>query len=223
MKSEFKNVAGIKTHFVKHGTGKNKILCLHGWGGSVASWDNLISKLEKKIDTTIIAVDLPGFGTSEMPPISGWSISQYGKWLEELITKLKWKNPTLMGHSFGCRVIIKFLEKNTGFDGKIILHGAAGIKWPPGIRQRITTKIKPIILPFKKVVPTKIWNKVTGKIFGARDWAHCPIALKKTLEKTLQESCVQEKLHKIEMTYFSSGEKKMDIPLSNPQKYFKKN
>ena len=198
MKSEFKTVAGIKTHLVKHGNGKNKILCLHGWGGSTESWDNLISKLEKKADATIIAVDLPGFGTSAMPPLTGWNIAQYAQWLETLLEKLKWENPTLIGHSFGCRVIIQFLDKHPEFEGKIVLHGAAGIKWPPGIRQRITTKLKPLVTPFKKVVPTKIWNKVTGKIFGARDWVNCPTALKKTLEKTLQENCIHDKLNKIQ-------------------------
>ncbi len=198
MKSEFKNIAGIKTHLVKHGTGKTKILCLHGWGGSIESWDKLISKLEKKIDTTIVAVDLPGFGISKMPPVTGWNIAEYSQWLEELLTKLKWKNPTLIGHSFGCRVIIQFLEKHSEFNGKIVLHGAAGIKWPPKFRQRITTTLKPLVFPFKKVIPIKIWNKITEKIFGARDWANCPMALKKTLEKTVQEDCVRSKLNKIE-------------------------
>ncbi len=196
MKSEFRTIAGIKTCFVKQGTGKNKIICLHGWGGSKESWEGLSSQLIKK-DTTIIAVDLPGFGESEMPPTSGWNTSQYAKWLEELITKVNWKNPTLIGHSFGCRVIVRFLAKHTDFSGKIVLIGGAGIKWPPGIRQRITIKIKPFVLPFKKVVPKKIWNKVLKKVFGARDWANCPNEIKKTLEKTLKESCIRDILKNI--------------------------
>ncbi len=198
MKSEFKTIAGIKTHFVKHGTGKNKILCLHGWGGSAESWDQMAPKLAKKTDATVITIDLPGFGESSPPPLTGWNTSQYAKWLEELLTVFRLKNPTLIGHSFGCRVIIRFLEKHSDFDGKIVLHGAAGIKWPPEFKQRAATKLKPLVMPLKKIVPTKVWNKITGKVFGARDWAHCPVALKKTLEKTLQESCVQNKLHKIE-------------------------
>ena len=197
MKSEFKTILGIKTYFTKHGTGKRKIICLHGWGGSKESWGDMAPKLVKKTDATVLTVDLPGFGESSPPPLSGWDTKQYAKWLEELITTLRWKNPTLIGHSFGCRVIIRFLEKHPEFEGKIILHGAAGIKWPPGFKQKTAGKLKPFVLPLKKIVPTKLWNKVTGKLLGARDWANCPVAMKKTLEKTLNESCVRENLKKI--------------------------
>ena len=198
MKSEFKTIAGIKTHYIKYGIGKNKILCLHGWGGSKESWNDLAPKLVKNGDATIIAIDLPGFGESENPPLSGWTTMQYAKWLEELLVKFKWENPTLIGHSFGCRVIVRFLDTHAEFDGKIVLHGAAGIKWSPELRQRITMKLKPIVLPFKKIVPTKLWNKITGKIFGARDWVHCPAEIQNTLQKTLNEKCLRDKLKKIE-------------------------
>lgn len=197
MKTEFKTIAGIKTHLTKQGTGKNKIICLHGWGGNKESWNDLAPKLVKKSEATVVTVDLPGFGESEHPPLSGWTTMQYAKWLEDLLTKLKWKNPTLIGHSFGCRVIVRFLEKHPEFDGKVVLHGAAGIKWPPGFKQRTAIKIKPLVLPFKTIVPKKVWNKVTGKFFGARDWAHCPGEIKNTLKKTLNETCVRTKLKKI--------------------------
>lgn len=198
MKSQFKNIAGIRTNIIKHGTGRTKIICLHGWGGTAESWAELAPKLVKKLDATVVAIDLPGFGKSDMPPLEGWNTTQYAKWLEELLTKLRWKNPTLIGHSFGCRVITRFLKAHPDFNGKIILHGAAGIKWPPGIKQKIARKIKPIVIPFKKVIPAKVWNKLTGKLFGARDWAHCPQALKNTLQKTLEENCLREDLKKIE-------------------------
>jgi pimeloyl-ACP methyl ester carboxylesterase len=197
MKLDFKTISGIKTCFVKHGTGKEKIICLHGWGGSKESWDDFVPNLIKKTATTIVTVDLPGFGKSGMPPVSGWNTTQYALWLEKLLTNLDWKNPTLIGHSFGCRVIVRFLEKHPEFKGEIVLLGAAGIKWPPGLRQKITTKIKPLVLPFKKIVPNKIWNKVIGKIFGARDWANCPTEIKKTLEKTLKEPCIRNTLKNI--------------------------
>lgn len=198
MKSEFKTILGIKTHFIKRGTGKPKIICLHGWGGSKESWNDMTPKLVKKANATVLTVDLPGFGESSPPPLSGWTTKQYAAWLEEFLAKLRWKNPTLIGHSFGCRVIIRFLEKNPKFEGKIVLHGAAGIKWPPGFKQKTARKLKPLMMPFKKIVPAKIWNKATGKIFGARDWIDCPVVMKKTLEKTLNESCVREKLKTIE-------------------------
>lgn len=198
MKSESKTILGIKTQFTKHGTGKMKIICLHGWGGSKESWNDLVQKLEKKNDATIITVDLPGFGQSTPPPVSGWDTKQYALWLEAFISSFRWKNPTLIGHSFGCRVILRFLEKHPEFTGKIILHGAAGIKCPPGLKQKIAGKLKPFVLPFKKMVPQKLWNKVTGKFFGARDWADCPVTMKKTLEKTLHEPCIRNSLKKIE-------------------------
>ena len=197
MKSEYKKIHGIRTHLVKHGTGKNKIICLHGWGGSTESWAELAPKLAKKTDTTVVAVDLPGFGKSDLPPITGWTTFQYSEWLEELLTKLRWKHPTLIGHSFGCRVITRFLSKHPEFTGKVVLHGAAGIKWPDGIKQKVAKKIKPLVSPLKKVVPTKIWNKITGKFFGARDWVNCPQSMKNTLKKTLEETCVREDLKKI--------------------------
>jgi len=97
---------------IRHGDGDQKIVCLHGWGGSAESWDDLAPLLAHRAGAEIVAVDLPGFGEAGMPPTDGWDTWQYAEWLDALLKFLDWKNPVLVGHSFGCRVLVRWLEKN---------------------------------------------------------------------------------------------------------------
>lgn len=180
------------------------IVFLHGWGGSATSFDPLVEALEsgsaKKIDT--LQLNLPGFGDSDMPPTEGWNTNQYAQWFSDWIKKLQTNHPhykkiVLYGHSFGCRVIVRFLLQNPDWTHPVILTGAAGIKHPLPSRAKIAQLITKIIRPIKSLIPERIKKIVLRKIFKAHDWAAAPEALKKTLSIVLKEEDLRDYLPQI--------------------------
>jgi pimeloyl-ACP methyl ester carboxylesterase len=102
------------------------VLFVHGLGGSWQNW------LENLVQTAgagyrAIAVDLPGFGHSELPA-QKVSISGYGRWIDELLSALEVDEPVrLVGNSMGgfigCEVAIQFPARVE----RLVLVSAAGI------------------------------------------------------------------------------------------------
>src|SRR3954451_12375129 len=102
------------------------VLFVHGLGGS---WQNWLENLVQTADAgyRAIAVDLPGFGRSELP-VEKVSISGYGRWIDELLTALEVEEPVAlvgnsMGGFIGCEVAIQFPARVE----RLVLVSAAGI------------------------------------------------------------------------------------------------
>ncbi|MCF7917952.1 alpha/beta hydrolase [Candidatus Gracilibacteria bacterium] len=227
MKSQTIEVSGIRTRFLESGTGE-PIVILHGWGPDIVleeSFGHLTEKLSKKFRVLLVA--LPGFDGSEFPPKGGWTTHQYGEWLGELLKVLKPSSPALYGHSFGCRVIVRFLVQNPDFTGKIILTGAAGIKWDPETgRQKFMFAINKHFPGFKKffrkACPQVLRPLILGKLLGAHDWAYVPEKLEKTLQKTLAEPDFREELGTIKnQVLLIWGEDDSVTPLRSAQVFAK--
>ena len=114
-----------------------------------------------------------------------------------MLKKLDLQDPTLYGHSFGCRIISKFLIRNRDFTGKIILTAAAGIRLPKSIRQILAQFFARVSRPIKKIIPRNILNVLRKKVFGARDWANCPKKMQSTFKKVIADPCMSEHLDEI--------------------------
>ncbi len=123
MKNEHLIVDGVDVHFTDRGTGA-VVLLLHGWGDTLSTFDALISALGNK---RFIAVDLPGFGGSELPTTS-WDVSQYVQFVRHFLDKLSINQPDiLVGHSFGGRVAIKGVANQIIRPNKLVLIASAGV------------------------------------------------------------------------------------------------
>lgn len=91
---------------------KPLLLCLHGWGGSTESFDELRAAL-KDTDIEIIAPDLPGFG-KEPEPKEAFTNDDYADWVVKWMKnneKLGIGNRDwyVLGHSHGGRIAIKLV------------------------------------------------------------------------------------------------------------------
>ena len=103
----------------------------------------------------------------------------------------------LYGHSFGCRVIIRFLSAHPNWNTPVILTGAAGIKLPLSAKQRLTKSAAKVLKPVKKILPNRVQKLILGKLLGARDWAEVAPALKNTLRQVLEEEDLRKYLKNI--------------------------
>lgn len=189
-----------------------KIVLLHGWGGSSESFKQLSQTLSQSLTIPVdqfICPDLPGFGQCPTKPQPNWNTQDYADWLDT-----QWKSwgidpyqdqVVLYGHSFGCRVIIRWCLKHPQFKGKVILTGAAGIKWPPTLKQKIMQALVLLLKPFKSlqnnIKPQTFLGKIKRRIFrllGARDWLEANPTMKSVLQNVLKEEDLRSYLSQIQ-------------------------
>lgn len=181
------NIDGININYIECGTGPNIIL-VHGWLASHKYFNKLINKLSKSYK--VYAIDLPGFGESNIPPIV-YNTHNYANILKEFITKLNIDNPTLIGHSYGGKVIIDLVTETNIKVNKIVLISTPGIKAKKTIKQKLNTykyKIlkKYINITYKNEEKNIKKNKLQEK-YGSYDYNHSKGIMKDILVTVVNE------------------------------------
>lgn len=182
-------VSGLKINYVKTGEGPC-VLLLHGWGSNADAFGPAIKSLAENHE--VIALDFPGFGQSDMPP-EPWCVDDYTDFVIEFIKEMGVKSLSLIGHSFGGRVIIKLANRdNLPFEiHKLVLVDSAGIKPKKSLKTRIRQRIYKICKGFlsigfmKKLFPNAI-DALQGK-FGSADYKSAPPVLRQTLVRVVNE------------------------------------
>lgn len=144
----FVEINDVKCAYTKEGSGQDVIL-LHGWGQNIEMMSKISEHLKNRF--CVYTIDFPGHGQSDLPS-SAWGVIEYEEFLEDFVRKMEITNPILIGHSFGCRVAIRYASKNEV--SKMVLTGAAGIK------PKRTTKMKAKTAVYKT---GKWFLKATGQ------------------------------------------------------------
>lgn len=181
------NIKGLNIEYLKKGESENKILLLHGWSCKKETFSSIIDNLSTFME--VYAIDFPGFGESDEPK-EVFGVDDYVDIVEEFIEKMNIKKLSLLGHSFGGRVIIKLVNrKNLNFDiDKLVLVDAAGIRHEPKKtkKQMIYKKVFPII---KKISP-KLLNYIKTKV-GSTDYRNATPMMRDILVKTINEDLIE--------------------------------
>lgn len=123
------------------------VIFIHGWLSNSKVWFHLMHAL-KKMNISAYALDLPGFGESQIPDHSVDN-NFYVKVVEEFIVKLNLKNVVIVGHSNGGAIAVKLLNTPHNIH-KLVLIDAAGIR-SNSIEKSIKTTIAKIVKPVFKV------------------------------------------------------------------------
>ena len=101
-------------HFVKMGSGKPLFL-IHGLGGSWRSWEPILAQI--KAEREVIAVDLPGFGTT--PPLVGTvSIETMADAVTAFLRAHDLLGVDVVGSSMGARLVLELARR--GVVGSVI-------------------------------------------------------------------------------------------------------
>ena len=172
------NIKDVNINYIQYGNKKGKdIVLLHGWGQNIEMMDPIGKGLEK--DFFITNIDLPGFGKSSEPTY-GYTIYDYYEVLDELLTKLKIKNPILIGHSFGGRISIIYAAKKK-VDKLVLLSS-------PFRRSNKKNSIKVKLLKFMKKVPVikELESYMKTKI-GSTDYKNATPMMRTILVNTVNE------------------------------------
>lgn len=207
-------VDGVDTRFRDSGGAGPVVLLLHGWGDTLATFDQLIPELGEK---RFVRLDLPGFGGSELPS-SPWSVLQYAEFVRHFLDKLGIAEPDiLVGHSFGGRIAIKGVAGGILKPKKLVLIASAGVAARGGAWRSVfsllaktgkfITSFPPLSL-FREHLRKKLY-----RLAGSVDYLQAG-AMKETFLKVVREN-LKEDAEKIHVhTLLVWGEHDAETPLA---------
>ncbi|MFH1643226.1 MAG: alpha/beta hydrolase [Patescibacteria group bacterium] len=209
-------VNNLKVHVKVSGQG-DPILILHGWGSYSWSWVKIQNILAEN-GFKVFVPDLPGFGESDAPT-SVWGVDDYSEFISALVKELNISQFFLLGHSFGGRISIKFVNKYTEKVKSLILVGSAGLKSKIDPKTRIIYKISSF---GKKVFSKKVFRslkKFAQNIFHFvlrhRDYVKASGIMREIIKKVLDEDLLSE-LSKIKIkTLLVWGVKDKLVPIED--------
>ena len=182
------------------------VLLLHGWGGSVKSFEGLEKHLIKN-DYSVINLDFPGFNKSDNPKPT-FDLTDYVLVVKELVDYLNVKELFIVAHSFGGRVAIK-LASQTNLVKKLILIDSAGIK--PRFNLIKFLKVKRYKL--LKFLNNKKLIKKDLSHFGSLDYKQMPENLKSVFNRIVNQDLTYCLKSIKASTLLIWGEKDKDTPL----------
>jgi pimeloyl-ACP methyl ester carboxylesterase len=96
---------GQDLHYVKRGHGSPPVLLLHGWPGFWYDWRRMLPRLGQL--TSVIAMDLRGFGASakpDWPARAAYSAEAQARNVLALLDQLQLETVVLVGYDIGSRV-----------------------------------------------------------------------------------------------------------------------
>ncbi|MEK7060688.1 MAG: alpha/beta hydrolase [Patescibacteria group bacterium] len=136
------------------------IVLLHGWNLSKETFVPLHEAFTKA-GFRVHSLDFPGFG-NEKAPVKPWHIVDYAEFLKRYIDMHHIKEAVLVGHSFGGRVALKFVQLYPSIVSHIVLSGTPGFS--PVLKRKmlfffILAKIGTVIFSIPPLSIFEDWAK----------------------------------------------------------------
>lgn len=118
----------VKINFEKSGNRGPSVIFLHGFGDSLATWNDVRNTMSDEYQ--LYCIDLKGCGYSSKPKDCKYSVSDQAKIITEFIASYGLKRVILIGHSFGGAVALftymNFHNNPNNPIEKIVLIDSAG-------------------------------------------------------------------------------------------------
>ncbi len=211
-KTVFVNNLKINVKIVGQG---EPILILHGWGDSFNSWFKVQEILAEK-GFKVFIPDLPGFGKSDTPK-SAWSLSDYSNFIFNFSQKLNLSQFFLIGHSFGGRISIKFVNNYSEKVNSLVLVGSGGIRPKLNFKTKMIYSVgrmgkflftKRVFRPFQKTAKTLFYF-----VLRKRDYIKAQGIMRQIVRKAITEDLLPELCQIKTKTLIIWGEKDKSIPI----------
>ncbi len=110
---------------------KEPVVLLHGWGASIQTMLPIYNYLALRY--RVYALDFPGCGGSDQPPVP-WGVAEYVQLVLDWLDALQVPKATFLGHSHGGRVLLALASRHPERVKRLILVDSAGIRAPRDFR-----------------------------------------------------------------------------------------
>jgi pimeloyl-ACP methyl ester carboxylesterase len=146
------NINGYNICYKITGDGEETVVMLQGWGTHLGIYDSVANAINDKY--RFVQFDFPGFGGSDEPR-EAWNVDAFADFFCSFMEALGIRKASLIGHSYGGRVIIKLANRaDLPFEiDKIVLIDSAGILPKKTAAQKFKIKRYKIL---KKILNTKV-------------------------------------------------------------------
>lgn len=200
------------------GTGEETVVMLQGWGTDLGVYDSVANSINEQY--RFVQFDFPGFGGSEEPR-EAWNVDAYADFFCKFMQALGIKKATLIGHSYGGRVIIKLAARDSiPFEIKnIVLIDSAGIMPKRSFSQKLKVKRYKVL---KKILNMKVVYALFPELIddwrsrqGSADYRNASPMMRQCLVMAVNED-LTELLPKIKQeTLLIWGDKDTATPITD--------
>lgn len=183
-------IDGYKIHYKVSGNGTKTATILQGWGTEMSLYDSVADCINSEY--RVIQLDFPGFGNSDEPQCA-WDVEDYAQFMIKFFKILKIEETSLIGHSYGGRVIIRLAAKeDLPFTiSNIVLVDAAGILPKKSFMQKLKIRGYKFV---KKLVSINFFYKLCPDVIdqwrnsqGSEDYRNATPIMRQCLVKAVNE------------------------------------
>jgi len=148
-------IDGVGVHYSERGGGPDAVVLIHGFGGHTYTFRYLIPELSR--DRRVVALDLKGFGYSERPKKSDYSLSAQASLVVRLMDELGIDRASLVGHSLGGEVAMRLAGGWPQRVERIVLAASVSGDRIPTLP--VTPLIKPLLWLFARLFGRWIFRR----------------------------------------------------------------
>ncbi len=192
-------VDGYNISYKISGEGPRNVVILQGWGTDLGVYDSFIPAIGEGY--RVIQFDFPGFGGSDEPR-EPWNVDAYAAFFVRFMQALGIDKATLIGHSYGGRVILKLAagtqmnEADFSFEiERIVLVDSAGIMPKRSASQKAKIRRYKIL---KKILNTNFIYTLFPEIIddwrspqGSADYRNASEMMRKCLVMAVNEDLTE--------------------------------
>lgn len=200
------------------GEGDETVVILQGWGTDLGVYDSVAGCISDKYK--VIQFDLPGFGGSDEPG-EAWNVDAFADFFCRFMQTLDVKKATLIGHSYGGRIIIKLAARDDiPFEIKnIVLIDSAGIMPKRSFKQKFNIRKYKLI---KKIVNVKLIYALFPELIddwrsrqGSADYRNASPIMRRCMVMAVNEDLTELLPYIKQDTLLIWGDKDTATPISD--------
>lgn len=181
-------IENLNINYITEGTG-DIVLVLHGWGASIETVMPIVNILKDTMK--VYAIDLPGFGNSDMPEEVFGSF-HYADIVKKFIDKMGIEQLSLVGHSYGGKLSIILSARFPEMIKKQVLIDSSGLIPKRTLKYHIKVKSFKIM---KKIYKSLFfWKDEEEKMeklykkFGSDDYQNTSGIMRKIFVRVVNEN-----------------------------------
>lgn len=188
------NVNGYEIAYQISGQGEDTVVILQGWGTEFATYNSVAACISDRY--RVVQFDFPGFGASDEPR-EPWAVEDYANFFLDLMAALNIQKATLIGHSYGGRVIIRLAARESlPFTiERIVLVDSAGILPKKTWKQKMKIRRYKLL---KKIVNLKLVYAICPRLIdewknsqGSADYRNASPMMRQCLVKAVNEDLTE--------------------------------